>query len=211
MTGYFITLEGVEGSGKSTQIKLIKKYLESLNYEVINTFEPGDTEVGQEIRRILLNPNHENLLPKAELLLYTAERAQHVSELIKPSLKEGKIVISDRYIDATMAYQGYARGINKSLIEELNNIATEGLIPDLTLVFDINPSLSLQRAKRVTSKSNSQGDRIEAENLSFHQKVRKAYLDLAQKEDRIEIVDASKSINEVFDQVKILLKKRLIR
>ncbi|WP_018248321.1 dTMP kinase [Orenia marismortui] len=211
MTGYFITLEGVEGSGKSTQIKLIKKYLESLNYEVINTFEPGDTEVGQEIRRILLNPNHENLIPKAELLLYAAERAQHVSELIKPSLKEGKIVISDRYIDATMAYQGYARGINKSLIEELNNIATEGLIPNLTLIFDINPSLSLQRAKRVTSKSNSQGDRIEAENLSFHQKVRKAYLDLAQKEDRIEIVDASKSINEVFDQVKILLKKRLIR
>lgn len=211
MKGYFITLEGVEGSGKSTQVRLIKEYLESLGYKVVTTFEPGDTEVGKEIRKILLSPDNTELVSKAELLLYVAERAQHVFELLKPSLEEGKIIISDRYTDATLAYQGYARGLDQNLIEELNTIATEGLEPDLTLLLDIDPQISLRRAKQVTAENSSKGDRIEAEKISFHQKVRKGYLDLAKREERIELIDANQSIDNIFNSIKIILQKRLIK
>ncbi|PRX26442.1 thymidylate kinase [Orenia metallireducens] len=211
MKGYFITLEGVEGSGKSTQVRLIKEYLEGLGYKVLTTFEPGDTEVGKEIRRILLSPDNTELVSRAELLLYVAERAQHVFELVKPSLAKGKIVISDRYTDATLAYQGYARGLNQKLIEELNVIATEGLEPDLTLLLDIDPQISLQRAKQVTAQNHYKGDRIEAEKISFHQRVREGYLDLANKKERIELIDAKQSIEDIFNSIKIILQKRLIR
>jgi len=211
MNGYFITLEGVEGSGKSTQVKLIREYLESLGYEVVTTFEPGDTEVGKDIRRILLSPDNTELVSRAELLLYVAERAQHVFQLVRPSLEEGKIVVSDRYTDATLAYQGYARGLNQKLIEELNCIATEGLEPDLTLLLDIDPQISLQRAKQVTAESNDKGDRIEAEKTSFHQRVRKGYLDLANRKERIELIDAKQSIDSIFNSIKIILQKRLIK
>lgn len=211
MRGYFITLEGVEGSGKSTQIKLIQDYLTDLGYESIITYEPGDTKIGLDIRKILLNPNYNNLVDKTELLLYTAERAQHVEEVIKPALAKGKIVISDRYTDATLAYQGYARGLDKKLIDRLNIIATEGLEPDLTLLLDIDPKLSLQRAKKVTLESGNKGDRIESEKISFHQKVRQGYLDLAKRESRVEVIEANDSINKIFNKIKILLQKRLIR
>ncbi|MGM0502309.1 MAG: dTMP kinase [Bacillota bacterium] len=210
MEGYFVSLEGVEGSGKSTQLKRIKNYLQELGYEVIITYEPGDTEIGKKIRKILLNPANNKLVPKAELMLYLADRAQHVQEIIIPNLKAGKVVISDRYIDATWAYQGFARELDGELVKKLNAIATDNLEPDLTLLLDLDPAISLRRAKATTAKSSAAGDRIEAEKIDFHQQVRTGYLKLAQKSDRIEVVDGSKEQEEVFGQIKQILKERLI-
>ncbi|MCK8817093.1 dTMP kinase [Natroniella sulfidigena] len=210
MKGYFITLEGVEGSGKSTQMNLIEEYLTGLGYQVITTYEPGDTEIGKEIRELLLNPDYDQLVSKAELLLYCAERAQHIAEVIKPALEEGKIVISDRYIDATVAYQGYGRGFDVELIKRLNWIATDGLEPNLTLLLDIDPLHSLERAKKVTEEANLKGDKMEAERISFHNLVREGYLTLADSEARIELINASCSVVEVFNQIKSLLNKMVI-
>lgn len=132
MKGLFITLEGPEGAGKSTQIELLNKYFSEQGYEVVQTREPGGTEIGSRIRNILLDSNLDNLEPKTELLLYAASRAQHVNEVIKPALKEGKVIICDRFSDATLAYQGYGRRLDKDLILKLNQMATGGLEPDLT-------------------------------------------------------------------------------
>ncbi|MCK8826703.1 dTMP kinase [Natroniella acetigena] len=210
MRGYFITLEGVEGSGKSTQINLIEEYLIELGYQVLTTYEPGDTKIGKKIRELLLNPEYDQLVSKAELLLYCADRAQHLAEVIEPALEEGKIVISDRYIDATVAYQGYARGFDIDLIKKLNKIATSGLEPDLTLVLDIDPVFSLERAKKVTAQSDLKGDKMEAERISFHNLVREGYLALAESERRIELINASSSVTEVFAQIKSTLNKLVI-
>ncbi|MBM7557244.1 dTMP kinase [Halanaerobacter jeridensis] len=210
MHGKFITLEGVEGSGKSTQLQLVKNYLQDLGYQVIMTYEPGDTEVGNKIRQILLDPKYDKLVPKAELMLYLADRAQHVQEVIIPNLKDGKIVISDRYIDATWAYQGFARELDSSVVKKLNSIATDNLTPDLTLLLDLDPAVSLQRAKETTAKTNEAGDRIEAEKIEFHQQVRKGYLELAEQEERIAVVDGNKAKKEVFGQIKQILKERSI-
>jgi dTMP kinase len=210
MKGYFITLEGVEGSGKSTQIDLVENHLQELGFEVIITHEPGDTEIGRNIRKILLDPANDKLVPKAELMLYLADRAQHLSEVIVPNLKAGRVVISDRYVDATWAYQGFARELDCDLIKRLNNIATDNLDPNLTLLLDIDPAISLQRAKAVTAKENTTGDRIEAEKIKFHQQVRAGYLELAQLEERIEVVDANQKPKQVFGQIKQILKERLV-
>ena len=210
MQGKFITLEGGEGSGKSTQLQLIKNYLQDLGYQVIITYEPGDTEVGNKIRQILLDPKYDKLVPKAELMLYLADRAQHVQEVIIPNLKAGKIVISDRYIDATWAYQGFARELDSSVVKKLNSIATDNLTPDLTLLLDLDPSVSLRRAKETTAKTNESGDRIEAEKIEFHQQVRKGYLELAEQEERIAVVDGNQAKKEVFGQIKQILKERSI-
>ncbi|WP_408955278.1 dTMP kinase [Natroniella sp. ANB-PHB2] len=210
MRGYFITLEGVEGAGKSTQIDLIEEYLTGLGYQVLTTYEPGDTKIGKKIRELLLKPEYDQLLPKAELLLYCADRAQHIAEVIEPALKEGKIVISDRYMDATVAYQGYARGFDIELIKRLNMIATSSLEPDLTLLLDIDPLLSLKRAKKATAQSNLKGDKIEGERISFHNLVREGYLTLADSESRIELINAGCSVEEVFVQIKSLLNKLVI-
>ncbi|MFO7819516.1 MAG: dTMP kinase [Halanaerobacter sp.] len=210
MDGKFITLEGVEGSGKSTQVKLLRNHLQSLGYEVIITYEPGDTEIGQKIREILLDPQHNKLVAKAELMLYLADRAQHVQEVIVPNLAKGKVVISDRYIDATWAYQGFARELDSTEVKKLNSIATDDLVPDLTLLLDLDPVLSLQRAKEKTAEVNQSGDRIEAEKIEFHQQVRKGYLELAQAEERIEIVDGDQSQEGVFGQIKEILRERIV-
>lgn len=210
MQGKFITLEGGEGSGKSTQLQLIKNYLQDLGYQVIITYEPGDTEVGNKIRQILLDPKYDKLVPKAELMLYLADRAQHVQEVIIPNLKAGKIVISDRYIDATWAYQGFARELDSSVVKKLNSIATDNLTPDLTLLLDLDPAVSLRRAKETTAKTNESGDRIEAEKIEFHQQVRKGYLELAEQEERIAVVDGNQAKKEVFGQIKQILKERSI-
>jgi len=210
MKGYFITLEGVEGSGKSTQVDLVKNHLQELGFEVIVTHEPGDTKIGRDIRKLLLNPANDKLVPKAELMLYLADRAQHLSEVIVPNLKAGRVVISDRYVDATWAYQGFARELDCDLIKRLNNIATDNLDPNLTLLLDIDPAVSLQRAKAATAKENNTGDRIEAEKINFHQQVRAGYLELAHREERIEVVDANQKPNNVFGQIKQILKERLV-
>jgi dTMP kinase len=186
MKGRFITLEGPEGAGKSTQAKLLTDYLSSKGIEVVKTREPGGVSISEQLRDILLNP--ENMIfPRAELLLYASGRAQHTEELILPSLNEGKYVICERYIHASIAYQGFGRGLDISLIENLNEVASCGLNPDVTVVLDIDVEKGL---KRVMS-SNRSFDRLESENISFHIKVRRGYLELAKKNPQILVVDAS--------------------
>jgi dTMP kinase len=211
MNGLFITLEGPEGSGKTTQIKLLNSYLTEIGYNVVQTREPGGTKVGDRIREILLDSQLEDIKPKTELLLYSASRAQHVTEVIKPALKEGKVVLCDRFSDATLAYQGYGRQINKDLIKGVNEVATGGLKPDLTFLLDIEPEVGLVRAKNLAKDSTEVGigDRIENEDLTFHQQVRAGYLNLAKKEERFEVVDAKQSVDEIFQYLIGKLEERL--
>jgi dTMP kinase len=192
----FITIEGGEGSGKTTQSLLLKKYIEQKGYEVLLTREPGGTVLAEIIRRILLRPSL-RLIPLSELFLYEAARAQHVLEFILPALKNGKVVICDRFIDATVAYQGYGRKLNLQLINKLNFIASFGLMPILTIYLDIIPSKGLGRAKFFDKEFYGEfgGDRIERESIKFHNNVRKGYLDQSKKyPKRIKIIKTQSMI-----------------
>lgn len=180
--GKFITLEGPEGSGKTTQIALLAKFLYQKGLATVTTREPGGEKVAEKIRRLLLSPAS-TLEPLAELFLYAASRLQHVEKIIRPALARGAIVLSDRFSDATMAYQGYGRGISKKLIKEINKIASRGLKPDLTIVLDLEPGLGLKRVRRLKKRAD-RIDRLEREALSFHTRVRQGYLALARKEPR---------------------------
>lgn len=194
--GTFITLEGPEGAGKTTQLKLLSKFLQEEGIEHVITRDPGGTSLGKPIRRILLNAESV-VSPVAELLLYEADRAQNVSEVILPGLTEGKVVFCDRYIDSTIAYQGFGRGIDLDLIEQLNNVASQGLKPKCTILFDIESSAGLARLHP------SGHDRLEREALEFHQKVRNGYLELAKKdENRWRILDASMPMHMVQEQLR---------
>ena len=173
--GIFITLEGPEGAGKTTQLKLLSKYLDEEGIEHVITRDPGGTALGKPIRRLLLDAKS-IVSPVAELLLYEADRAQNVSEIILPGLAEGKLVFCDRYTDSTLAYQGYGRGLDFDLIQRINEVATQGLAPVRTILFDIESSAGLARLHP------SGHDRLEREALEFHQKVRNGYLQLALKE-----------------------------
>jgi len=200
--GFFITFEGADGCGKSTQIELAAKFLKENNIEFIQTRDPGGTALGNKIRNILLNYDG-NIAPLCELFLYFADRAQHVEEKLLPALNEGKIILCDRYVDSTMAYQGYARGLGAEKILELNQVAAKSLMPDLTFVFDVSTEIA---AKRVGNEK----DRLESEGKEFHQKVRAGYLELAEKfPERIVVVDANKNIKEVQQNVINILKKKL--
>lgn len=197
MRGKFITFEGADGSGKTTQIEMIKKYLENQGQEVLLTREPGGSDLGNKIRDILLHYDGE-VDSLAELLLYMADRAQHVKKVILPALQDGKTVLCDRYTDSSVSYQGYARGLDIERIMKLNNIATDGLEPDLTIVFDVETQTAIQRVGDIK-------DRLEQEGIEFHKKLRYGYLELAKKfPERIKVVDANLSIQEVFEQVKTL-------
>lgn len=212
MTGIFITLEGPEGSGKSTQTRLLKEYLEQKGHQVLATREPGGTLIGKQIRSTLLSPENGKMGEKTELLLYAADRSQHLEEVIKPALDEGKIVLCDRFIDSTIAYQGYGRGLDLKKIGWLNQYATEGLKPNLTFLLDISPSWGLKRALRLSKDGIKQGigDRLEQEKEEFHQKVRLGFLQIAQAEpERIKVVDASLKIEEVALLVRKLTDKTL--
>ncbi|MGM0471062.1 MAG: dTMP kinase [Bacillota bacterium] len=213
MKGLLITVEGPEGAGKTTQLKLLASDLEELGYEVLSTREPGGTKVGDRIRSILLDSQLSNLEAKTELLLYAASRAQHVTEVIKPALKAGKVVLCDRFIDATMAYQGYGRKLDQGLIKQLNEIATAGLEPDLTLLLDIVPEVGLRRAKKSSQELDGSlvaGDRIEQEKLNFHQQVREGYLELAARfNERFVVIDANDDQEEVHRQLIATVKGRL--
>jgi len=201
--GSFITLEGPEGAGKTTQVKLLSKQLDIHGIPHVITRDPGGTPLGRQIRRILLNPENP-VQPMSELLLYQADRAQHVAEIIEPELKAGKLVICDRYIDSTMAYQGYGRGIDFALIEELNKIATGGLMPEMTILFDIESSEGLARLHP------GGHDRLEREALEFHLKVRQGYLELAKKEpQRWRILDASKPLSQAQSELRRLFFEQL--
>jgi len=200
MRGKFITFEGADGSGKTTQIEKIKEYLESEGHECILTREPGGSDLGNKIRDILLHYDGE-VDDLCELLLYMADRAQHVKKVIIPAIESGKYVLCDRYIDSSVAYQGFARGLNIERIIALNKIATDNLDPDLTIVFDVETETAIKRVGDIK-------DRLEKEGVEFHKKLRYGYLELAQLfPDRIKTVNANLSIDEVFVQVKELLNK----
>jgi len=192
----FITFEGIEGCGKTTQIKLLIPVLQAKGYECIATREPGATEIGRRIRAILLDAAHTTMLPLTELLLYEADRAQHVHEVIKPALAANKVVVSDRFFDATTVYQGYARGFDLELIQQIHRIVLGGLRPDLTLILDLPVDLGLKRAwQRINSQSGGlPEDRFEKEAFAFHERVRQGYLTLAGGEpERFRVIDASRN------------------
>ncbi|MCL2370797.1 MAG: dTMP kinase [Firmicutes bacterium] len=197
MKGKFITIEGCEGSGKSTQIKLIKEYFDEKKIPVIVTREPGGVPLAEKIRPLILGKSDVNVSPLAELLLYTTARAQHIDELIRPALKSGKTVICDRFTDSTLAYQGYARGLDKELIKTLNDIALGGLKVDTTIFLDISPDEAFARKGGWDTN-----DRIESEALDFHQRVYDGFRAIAAAEpNRVKVIDARDTAKKVFEKV----------
>ena len=207
--GIFITFEGGDGAGKTTLIDKIYQYLQKSIHGVVKTRAPGGTEIGQEIRNLLLHKHDAPLSKRSELLLFLSDRAQHVDEMILPDLNQGKIILCDRFNDSTIAYQGGARGFTEKLVRNLCHFACDGLEPDLTLYLDLDPKIGFERAK----KAGLEKDRIESETLKFHQKIRKAFKQIAKKEPkRFIIIDASKTPEEVYTQAKgkidALLKNR---
>lgn len=198
MKGYFITVEGLDGSGKTTQLNNIASYFEQNGREVILTREPGGTKLGEKIRKILLDVDNTGMNSVAELMLYAAARAQIVSELIIPSVKQGKIVICDRFVDSSIAYQGYGRKLGSDIVKGINAYALQDCKPDITFFFDISP---LEIAKRKTMKEKL--DRLESEKIDFHNRVYEGYLALAEADrERISVIDARKSIEKIFEEVK---------
>lgn len=196
----FITFEGIEGCGKTTQIRLLAERLRRSGLEVLVTREPGGCPIADAIRSILLHPGSSALVPRAELLLYAAARAQHVDEVIRPSLTRGTLVLCDRFIDATVAYQGGGRALDPSLIASLNSLATDGLLPDLTLLLDMPAEEGLQRARR-RNASTPEEDRFEREDLDFHRRVRNEYLKLARQHDRFMVIDAAGPVDAVAERI----------
>ncbi len=197
MKGLFITFEGGEGAGKSTLIERLNEALRAKGRVVLKTRAPGGTKAGETIRSLLLNRDGVELVPRAELLLFLADRAEHVDEVIAPALKRGEIVLCDRYNDSTVAYQGIARGLGEEEVRKLCRFATDNLEPNLTFYLDLDPTIGLQRVKKMREGK----DRIEAEKLSFHQKIRAAFHQLAKKEEkRFRILDATQSPDQVFSQ-----------
>lgn len=203
----FITIEGPEGSGKSTVANIIVRRLEQLGYDVVHTREPGGTPIAESIRNVILDKNNTNLDARAEALLYAASRRQHLVEKVWPALKEGKIVICDRYLDSSLAYQGGARGLGVDNILNINMFATEGTFPDVTLLFDITPEEGL---KRIAANANREVNRLDLEKIDFHHKVRQTFLELADKyKDRYIIIDASKPLENVVEQAWEQIIKKL--
>lgn len=196
MKAKFITFEGIEGSGKSTQVELLTQYLDQRSLPYLTTREPGGTPIAEAIRKILLDPACAEMLPETELLLYNASRAQHTGELILPALREGKIVISDRYFDSTYAYQGAARKLDYTVIDHLTAFATFNTTPDLTILLDLPAEAGLSRI------GNRALDRLEQENLEFHQKVREQFLFIAKKcASRYLVIDAQKASDEIHQEI----------
>jgi dTMP kinase len=195
--GLFISFEGIEGTGKSTQARLLADYLRAKGAASVLTEEPGGTAIGRKIREVLLSVEHGGMDPVAELLLYAASRRQHMSELILPSLGKGLTVITDRFSDSTRAYQGYGRGLPLELIDSLDRAVTGGLRPDLTLLLDLDVRTGLMRNRRVNKV-----DRLELEDIRFHEKVREGYLAIREAEpERVRLIDASGGIEAVHAEV----------
>ncbi len=200
----FITLEGIEGSGKTTQIGRLADFLEQNGITCVTTRQPGGTVIGEHIRSILLNPENEALEPMTELLLYLADRAQHINEIIKPALTEAKAVVCDRYFDATLVYQGFARGLSVQLLKELHQLLFDDLKPDVTLLLDLSPQQGLERAWQQLNSGQRVGreSRFENEAIAFHEKVRTGYLELARSESqRFHVIDAAQSPDMVFAEI----------
>lgn len=193
----FITFEGIEGSGKTTQILRLADNLRRRGGDIVVTREPGGCPIADAVRRILLDPANTALVPRAELLLYAAARAQHVEEVIAPALRAGRIVLCDRFTDATLAYQGFGRGLDRELIDTLNRLAAGSLSPDLTLLLDMPAEDGLRRARFRNAEGDDSEGRFEREALPFHRRVREGYLALAAGRERFRIIDACGSEDEV--------------
>ena len=192
----FITFEGIDGVGKSTQLDLLQSWLEGRGREVVRTLEPGGTELGQEIRHLLLHRKGD-VAARAEALLYAADRAHHVATKIRPALAEGKVVLSDRYFDSSVAYQGAARELDVTEVRNISLWAVDNLIPDLTVLLDLDAHAAILRR----NKTGTEPDRLEREKVDFFERARSQYLELA-KEPRFLVVDATLSIDEIQDQIK---------
>ena len=208
--GVLITIEGIEGSGKSTQARLLADYVRSMDLRVTETREPGGTEIGETIRRILLCPSNNGISVGTELLLMLACRADHVERVIKPALQRGDVVISDRYADATVAYQGFGRGVDLERIRKLNGVATGGLCPDITLLLDLDVEVGMARvAGRL---DGSKADRFERETLEFHNRVRDGYRHVASREpDRVKVVPADEEVEVVQEHVRTIIREFLYK
>lgn len=200
--GYLITFEGIEGSGKSSQMAALAESLEQKGYKVLKTREPGGSKLGERIRKLLLDARHEDMAPKTELFLYLASRAQHLKEVILPALQEAKVVLCDRFSEATLAYQGYGRGLELDKIKTLLRYSTDGRRPDLTLLLDVEARRGLMRIGHRTSK-----DRLDRERIEFFEKVRQGYLRLAEMSpQQIIVIDANRDFDKVAAQIKEIVQ-----
>ncbi|KGI83907.1 MULTISPECIES: dTMP kinase [Exiguobacterium] len=205
MKGMFITVEGPDGSGKTTQLQLLVQSLTEQGYEVVVTREPGGTKVGNSIREVLLSPEHDEMTPRVEMMLYAASRAQNIDQVIRPALHRGAVVVCDRFVDASIAYQGYGLQYDLSQILSLNDWATAGIKPDLTFLFDLTPDQASHRMK-----DRGQLDRIESRDESFHQRVYEGFqILLEQHPERMVRIDANASIETIQDEVLDITLERL--
>ena len=205
--GFLVSLEGPEGAGKTSVLEALIPVLEDRGVEVLTTREPGGVLIGEKIREVILDPSHTEMDPKTELLLYIASRRQHLVEKVLPALAAGKLVIMDRFIDSSVAYQGFGRGLDIDAINWLNEFATDGLKPDLTLYFDIEVEEGLAR---IAANSDREVNRLDMEDLDLHRKVRQGYLSLLEKEaDRIVKIDASLPLDQVIENTQQLLFDRM--
>ncbi len=209
--GCFITIEGIEGCGKTTQVRLLARRLKEEGHRVKVTREPGGCPIADQVRSILLNADNRAMTPLTELLLYAAARAQHVREVVTPALEAGEIVLCDRFTDATIAYQGHGRGLDLDVIRRLNQLATGGVRPDLTLLLDCPAETGLKRAiSRINNSKGPREERFELESLRFHERVREGYLALAAKEpERFVTIDATGGIGEIEAAIAAAVHKRI--
>jgi len=204
MRGHFFTFEGIDGCGKSTQLSRVAECLRANGLDVLVTREPGGSQISERIREILISPDNTGMCRETELLLYLAARAQHVREVIKPAIDRGKIVLCDRFEQATFAYQGYGRGLDLPFLRGVNNLATGGMSPDITFIFDVSVELSQERL----SKIGKGKDRIESSGRQFFERVRQGYLDAAAAEpEKIKLLDGAKSVDDLTKEVLDVIEK----
>jgi len=203
MKEFFVTFEGIEGCGKTTQAELLYNYIQDKGLPSILTREPGGSDISERIREILLDHSSQDMVSLTELFLYLASRAQHTEKVIKPALAQGKIVLSDRYADASIAYQGDARGVSTTLIKQLNKTATGGLLPNLTFLLDLEADIALKRLKK--------RDRFEVESIEFHKRVRAGYLKLSRENrDRIVLLNGERPLQQIHNEIKDIFESRII-
>lgn len=209
--GYFITFEGVEGCGKTTQIRMLAERLIALSFRTTLTREPGGCSIADKIRAILLDADNSNMSPLTELMLYAAARAQHVSEVIIPALNAGNVVLCDRFFDATLAYQSFGRGIDRGVIDILNRYACQGVAPDLTILIDCDPTVGLARARmRIEASSGPREERFELEEPEFHRRVREGYQQLATEEPhRFIVIEGNSAVEEIFKLIAVKVLARI--
>lgn len=206
-TGCFITVEGGDGSGKSSVLALVHDYLRSNGWDVMLTREPGGIEIAEKIRTVILNPEHVQMDKRTEALLYAAARSQHFAEKVLPALEAGKVVLCDRFIDSSLAYQGYARGLGIDDVYAINRFAVGDWMPDLTLYFDVRPEVGLAR---INANKGREINRLDLEDMNFHERVREGYkLVMARFPERFVVIDAEQSLEQVFESARTILEERL--